>query len=258
MGLTLLSTFIHEKYTIDDGAELAKALDELFTPSKDYGWASSGVYCFWNPNSYEILYVGLALDLAQRFRQHNGLIQANFNACKYTEIVEWFKGNDKLGYSVLVQSALSQPACTRFNIRFDLSKEEMEEQYGELIEEGHDAIVSTEGLLIAAHKKAKGKRPCWNKVGGSILGGKKATSRHIHLLRLFSGELDDWMIARKSILKLSGNPTWEKWEHYLHAIRLHAIITQTSFNEAWRHYPDIVNMKSEILTNKYLPNEWVS
>jgi len=258
VGLTLLSTFIHEKYTLKDVMELAKALDDLFTPSEDYGWASSGVYCFWDPISYEILYVGLALDLAQRFRQHNGLIPAKPNTCKYSQISKWSSDNDKIGYSVLVQSSLSQPSCKSLNIRFDLSKEEMEKQYGELIKEGHEAILNTEGLLIEAHKKAKGKIPRWNKVGGSILGGKKATSRHIYLLRLFSGELDDWMIARKSILQLSKNATYEKWEHYLHAIRLHAIITQTTFNKAWIYYPDIGNMKTEIIANDYLPIKWIS
>lgn len=254
----MLATFIHEKYAFNDVSELAKASDELFSPLEDSGWASSGVYCFWDPDSFEILYVGLALDLSQRFRQHNGLIKVSPTACKYNEIVNWFKCNDKLGYSVLVQSSLSQPSCKKFNIRFDLTKEEMEEQYGELVMEGHEAIVSTEGLLIEAHKKAKGKVPRWNKVGGSILGGEKATARHIYLLRLFSGELDDWMISRKSIIKLFRNPTYEKWENYLHAIRLHAIITQSPFNKVWLHYPGIGDIKSDILTNNYLPAKWIS
>nr|WP_319404495.1 hypothetical protein [uncultured Desulfosarcina sp.] len=148
----------------------------------------------------------------------------------------------------------------QFNIRFDLSKDEMESQYGELIKAGHEAIVSTEGLLIEAHRKAKGKKPRWNKVGGSIYGGKKATARHIYLLKLFSGELDGWMIARKSIMELHRNPTYEKWENYLHAIRLHAIITQSSFNSAWQDYPDSgnTNTKSEIINNSYLPAKWTS
>ena len=258
MELTLLSTFIHEQYTVDNAVKVASALDELFTPCNENGWASSGVYCFWVSGSFEILYIGLALDLTQRFRQHNGIIKSPQNTCKHAEIIDWFKNHDKLGYSVLVQSSLSQASCKRFNIRFDLTKEEMERQYGELIKAGYESIVSTEGLLIEAHQKAKGKKPRWNKVGGSIYGRRKATARHIYLLKLFSGELDDWMIARKSIMQQNENPMYEKWENYLHAIRLHAIITQSSFNLAWQYFPDLGNIKSEILNNSYLPAKWTS
>ncbi len=254
----MLSTFIHEQYTKDAAVELATALDELFSPCNENGWASSGIYCFWEPESFEILYVGLALDLAQRFRQHNGIIKLPPNSCKLVKITDWFKKHNKLGYSVLVQSSLSQGSCKRFNIRFDLSKKEMERQYGKLVTAGHEAIVNTEGLLIEAYKKAKGEKPCWNKVGGSIHGGKKATARHIYLLKLFSGELDDWMIARKSIMQIHKNPIYEKWENYLHAIRINAIILQSTFNSAWQDYQDIGNIKSEIIDNKYLPEEWIS
>ena len=254
----MLSTFIHEQYTSDSAKELATALDELFTPCNDNGWASSGVYCFWEPESFEIFYVGLAIDLAQRFQQHNGIIKLSQNACKHDEIDDWFNNHEKLGYSVLVQSALSQASCKIFNVRFDLNNEEMERQYGELIKAGYETIANTEGLLIEAHRKAKGEFPRWNKVGGSIYGGKKATTRHIYLLKLFSGELDDWMIARKSILQLYRNPTYEKWENYLHNIRMHAIITQSSFNSAWKYFPNLGNIKAEILNNNYLPIKWTS
>lgn len=254
----MLSTFIREKYKLKDIPELAEAVNDLFDSDVDYGWASSGVYCFWDPNSYEILYIGLAVDLAQRFRQHNGLVSAQPNTCKFPEISKWFKSNAQIGYSVLVQSSLSQPSCKKFNMRFGLSREEMVEQYGELVKEGHEAIVNTEGLLIEAHKKATGKIPCWNKVGGSVFGGGKATSGHIYLLKLFSGELDDWMVARKSILHLSRNATHEKWENDLHAIRSHAIITQSTFKQAWNFFPLFGNTKEEIISSGYLPSTWIS
>lgn len=253
----MLSTFIHDQYSADNTKDLAFALDELFTPCNENGWASSGIYCFWAPETFEILYIGLALDLSQRFRQHNGMIKLSKNACKKLEIIDWFKRHDKLGFSVLVQSSLDQASCKRYNIRFDLTKDEMEKQYGELITAGHEAIVSAEGLLIEVHKKAKNKLPLWNKVGGSILGGKMATVRDVNLLKYFSGELDHWLISRKSIMQLHKNPTFEKWEHYLHAIRSHAMFLQ-SFKKAWLHFPDQANIKSEILNNKYLPADWIN
>lgn len=253
----MLSTFINEQYSADDAADLAIALDELFTPCNENGWASSGIYCFWDPKTFEIFYIGLALDLSQRFRQHNGMIKLPESACKKVEITDWFKTHKKLGYSVLVQSSLDQASCKRFNIRFDLTKEEIEKQYGELIIAGHTAIVSAEGLLIEVHKKAKGRLPLWNKVGGSILGGKMATANDRNLLKYLSGELDHWMISRKSIMQLYKNTTFEKWENYLHAVRAHAIFLK-SFNKAWLHFPDQGNIKSEILKNNYLPCEWIN
>ena len=76
-------------------------------------------------------------------------------------------------------------------------------------------------------------------------------------LNYLAGELDDWMIARKSILEISQNPTYERWEQYLHAIRTHAIITRSSFNQVWDFYPDDVNNKQQIIDASYLPEKWI-
>lgn len=45
----------------------ANAIDDLCSPKDNYGWASAGIYCFW-------VYIGLAGDLAERFKQHNGIL----------------------------------------------------------------------------------------------------------------------------------------------------------------------------------------
>jgi hypothetical protein len=255
--INMLCTFILEKYSFDNSILVADALDELFEPSVDYGWASAGVYCFWDPETFEILYVGLAVDLAHRFRQHNGLVPCKPSNCKRQELTEWFGRNHEIGYSVLVQSSLSQPSCKRFNLRFDLSKEAMEEQYTDLIHEGHETIVMTEGLLIAAHRIRQGKNPRWNILGGSQLGAKKATRSHSHLLGIFCGQIDDWMTARSTIIQLAQNPTYEKWEHFLHAVRMMAIMDQKSFGEAWMDAPNEGNIKEEIINSEYIPQEWI-
>ncbi|MCI5157382.1 MAG: GIY-YIG nuclease family protein [Candidatus Electrothrix sp. AUS1_2] len=264
----LLCTFIHEKYSLNNIDNIARSIDYLFSPRTNNGWASAGVYCFWDTKTYEILYVGLAVDLAQRFKQHNGLIEVNPNGCKRKQILDWFNKNEMIGYSILAQSSFSQPSCTRFNIRNGLTRKEMDSQYGELVQQGHEAIVRTEGLLIEAHRKAKGRKPRWNKVSGSKIGAERATASHYYLLKLFCGEEDDWNISRKSILTLYQNATYEKWEDYLHAIRLFAITHRYSFNEALKRYHEISNkispvlnsvleqIKSEIIDNNYLPKKW--
>lgn len=253
----MLCTFIHETYSLTDARQLSEALVDLFSPLNEDGWASSGVYCFYDIETHEVLYIGLALDLAQRFNQHNGLVSVDPNSCKYSEISQWFTSHKKIGYSVLVQSALSQPSFRKFNMRYGLSAEEMEMQYGYLVKEGYEAIVNTEGLLIEAHKLNKGKMPRWNNIGGSLMGREAATATHFCLLQLFTGEVDDWMVARKSITEISRNPLYQAFEHYLHGIRGLATGSCFEFKETWNFFPHDELMKSQLIKSDYLPEEWL-
>jgi len=63
-----------------------KAIDDLCCPLDNYGWASSGIYCFWDPYNKNILYLGLAVDVGLRFKQHVGLVKTNRDSCKIREI----------------------------------------------------------------------------------------------------------------------------------------------------------------------------
>lgn len=46
---------------------MADAIDDLCCPNDNYGWVSAGIYCFWDYYTHEVLYIGLAGDLAERF-----------------------------------------------------------------------------------------------------------------------------------------------------------------------------------------------
>lgn len=86
----------------------------------NYGWASSGIYCYWDYESREILYVGLAIDLTERFKQHNGMFPGiDLNTCKRREIDEYFRQKERIGFSVVLQSCLSQPATRNVEKRFE-------------------------------------------------------------------------------------------------------------------------------------------
>lgn len=257
----MLCTFIQEKYCQKDSSSVAEAIDDIFSPLNNAGWSSSGVYSFWHPDTKEILYIGLAVDLAVRFRQHNKLVKFDPKACKSVQISDFFKINTYLGYSVLVQSAYSQPSCKRFNVKNFLTEKEAQIQYDELVSYGYEAIVSTEGLLIEAHKLAMGRKPKWNKAGGSKLGSSKATENHMQLLKICNGEVEDWMLARKTIREISSNPTFEAYEHYLHGIRQYAIIHQLKFTDAidkWHENvmvksdPYLTHLRDEIISTNYL------
>lgn len=63
-----------DAYTKEEKEEIAEALDDLCSPNDNYGWASAGIYSFWDYNTKEIFYIGLAVDLTERFKQHNGLM----------------------------------------------------------------------------------------------------------------------------------------------------------------------------------------
>jgi hypothetical protein len=72
-------------------------------------WTYTGIYCFWDYCTNEILYLGLASDLLERFKQHNDLIKCNPNSCKSKQITGYFQEKKKLGYSMMLQSSLIQP-----------------------------------------------------------------------------------------------------------------------------------------------------
>ena len=36
------------RYYEDEAIEMATAIDDLCSPKDNYGWASAGIYCFWD------------------------------------------------------------------------------------------------------------------------------------------------------------------------------------------------------------------
>lgn len=67
----MLRTIIIDFYKEKDKTKIADALNTLCSPNDNYGWASVGIYCYWDYDTKEILYIGLAVDLTVRFKQHN-------------------------------------------------------------------------------------------------------------------------------------------------------------------------------------------
>ena len=62
----MFGTVILDAYTKDETKELADAINDLCCPNDNYGWASAGIYCFWDYYTREVLYIGLARDLYVR------------------------------------------------------------------------------------------------------------------------------------------------------------------------------------------------
>lgn len=247
----MFGTIILDAYTENETEKMAEHIEEICSPLDTVGWASAGIYSFWDYDSKEILYMGLASDFYVRFKQHNGLLPIDDGACKYQQIKEYFKTHEKLGYTILVQSPLSQPIVHRnekmYREFLDRPKGMPIENYAG--EEGLDNIKRAEGQLIEAFKIAVGNIPAWNKIGGYINSRKSATkNNYLQIVREFSqGDTKNPLVSRSSLRELAENPTYEWFEVQIHGLRMLMLNMGMSFNEA---------LQCQLKFNPYFEENW--
>ena len=196
-----LVTVIRDVYRLDERRGLRDALRVLF-PTGGYGWHPSGVYCFWDPETRDVLYVGLATNIMRRFAQHNGLAGPSIKGNKQREIDEWFTEHPRLGYSIIVQSA----AVVMLGV--DIPSE---------------IIATAEGQLLEAHRERFGVLPPWNAMGGSTFGATQAGPLSPGYFLLLTGRADNLLIARRTIRQLAAEPESVFHEMTLHGARMHAL-----------------------------------
>jgi hypothetical protein len=215
------------------------------------GWASSGIYSFWDYYTKDVLYIGLASDLSVRFKQHNGLLPIDDNASKYQQIQEYFKTHEKLGYSILVQSSLNQPIVHR---NAEVYRKFLDAPKGTPIpnyagEEGLEYIRVAEGQLIESYKISAGDLPPWNKIGGDVFSRKYASSNNFLLVvEAFSkGTPENLLVSRSTIRELAENATYTWYENQLHGLRMMMLTMRMSFSEA---------IKTQQATNPFFQNQW--
>ncbi|OYZ21734.1 MAG: hypothetical protein B7Y39_08495 [Bdellovibrio sp. 28-41-41] len=210
----MLATIVSDKFLIDERELIANALDEICSPNDNWGWASTGIYCFWNPSNTQILYIGLAQDIPKRFREHVGIIQCNPMGCKKTQIDEYFKTSSILGYSVLLQSCFEQAGLSALGMLLP-----------ELGDTGVKNIKTNEGLLIEAYRLQYGRLPDWNKISGNRSGSKVATPQHEPILKFLSDvDVPNPFRAElplRSLAQAGGITVTEELE--LHLIRMFAL-----------------------------------
>lgn len=225
-----------DAYSSDELDVMASYIDEICSPMDTVGWASAGIYSFWDYDTKEILYIGLASDLCIRFQQHNGLIPIDDNACKYQQIQEYFKNHKRLGYTILVQSPLSQPIVQRNE---KLYRKFLEKPKGIPIEnyageEGLEHIRLAEGQLIEAYRLALKKIPPWNKMGGDVHARKSATKgNYLQIVRAFSSsDTHNFLVSRSTIRELAKSPTYEWFEVQLHGLRMMMLTMGFSYQDA--------------------------
>lgn len=187
-----LGTVVREVYEDAERSEVQRSLADLI---RGNSWHTAGVYCFWDPEQLEPLYIGLASNLPARFSQHNGL---NGNrprsGNKGREINEWFLSNKRIGYSLVLQEGLA---------------DESVEPYSR----------NGEGQLLEGYRRVHGKLPPWNLIGGSRLGAGFVRNNSAIWVDLMTGRYDNLLVARRTLRGLNEDPTAEYYEVNIHMAR---------------------------------------
>lgn len=235
----MFGTIIMDAYRESETLEIADALEDLCSPNDHYGWASAGIYCFWDYYIEEVLYIGLASDLCVRFKQHNGLLPLDPDCCKESYIKNYFSCNERLGYSIFVQSSLSQPLTFRNKSKYKKYAKQHNSPIADLLsEDGKNDIKRVEGILIESYRQKHGHFPPWNSVGGSIEGQKRVMPNNINIVQSFC--TPDWyerspIISRSTLRELSANPEYEAYENFLHAARMYMLIFGMDYPDALKY-----------------------
>lgn len=205
----MLCTVIWDAYRDSERQEIWRAIQQ-FLPINSPDWSRQGVYAYWDPDTRELLYVGLASNLPERFAQHNRLI-THSGGNKANTIDGWFRGHDRLGFTLLVQSAAVQTLADLHEISPLLG-----------VETGEISKIA-EGQLIELHRMARGERPLWNRTGGSVVGAEWANPADRSVIGLLSAADDNLFAARHTLRELVGNEEALRNEATVHSARMAAI-----------------------------------
>lgn len=259
-----LATVILNTYEAATVGELALGLDEMCAPTDLYGFSSSGIYVFWHPDTKEVLYVGLAVDLPLRFRHHNNLNPCAVNCCKWPQIQQHFLSYPKLGYTILAQSALDQAVCDRWSAVNADQMERLMEEFGYHSEDEAKSIMNkqvdrtlrrTEGAMLAVHEQDHGRLPAWNKIRGfDVNYSDQSLTDAREYLKAATGTTShfDQLVAKSSLVEMAAKPLWAGYEIHLHGIRL--LVRGLGFNwdTAAEKSPDFAGYSKSMADDGYI------
>ncbi|MBJ8031111.1 GIY-YIG nuclease family protein [Bacillus cereus group sp. N21] len=245
----MFGTIIQDAYIRDETEQIADALEDICNSRNNYGWSSAGIYCFWNYTTKEVLYIGLAVDLLTRFKQHNGIIAMDANGCKFEKIQEYFKTHEKIGYSVFVQSSHHQPVYSENRTEW---KQFNPTQFPNTQSASEDIKIA-EGILIETYKMRHGVLPPWNRVGGSKEGQKVAKPGNYIFIDSLKYPESSPFTAKHTLREISSNATYLAFEEFLHSARMMMGIKIT-FNEAL----EIIKMFDDFTYNRIIKDGYLN
>jgi len=259
----MLASILLDSFRQSEASEIAESLDELCSSEDNYGFSSACIYAFWSVPDHKVLYIGLAKDIARRFRQHTGLVKCDVSCCKLEQITSYFTDNERLGFSVMVQSSLDQPTTKEDEkaiaaaIEDDAFSVDVSDICG-----AEKSVQLAEGMLLEIHEQLGDCLPKWNKIRGSRFGqqarslfenssqlklvqkveaGKsfEEAEKEIAdegmpfelLLNLDGSELSE-LNARSTLREIAENPTFCGHEILLHGVRIGVASQLLSFEQS--------------------------
>lgn len=249
-------TFLLDVYRQQDAPDVREALEQVLGPDSGSGWATGGVYVFWNPDTRNPLYVGIAGDFPERFAQHNGLRSCPVKGCKREQIGKYFAEECHwLGYTVLALSSLSQPSTRRQRASLGLTDSELIDLNEALSGEVLDEIRALEGRMIALYERQFNESIRWNISPGRL--PRVPPDAQDATLATAVGVYDCLLQARRTIRQLAHDPEAMIYEEHLHGARIMAAFSSMGFrNDVLRRHLErgwaAPLIRDEILTSGYL------
>jgi hypothetical protein len=202
-------TVFVSKYSRDFEGKVAHALEDLCDTQADpfwYGWAPEGLYCYWDVETNEVLYIGKAVHMARRFLQHNFLYgetgRPKGSEGKMREIEPYFSTHDQIGFSVLLRDRTLRGSSPSWKENDD-GEWKIEKEWIQTNKNAQDDLATMEGRLLRAYKDVKGKPPRWNKYAGKrIPPMTKADSQLVYdtFVLPLAGQISSPYVARYSLV----------------------------------------------------------
>lgn len=236
----MLCTVVHDSYTMDERAEVRRALKVLLAPSQP-DWSPAGVYCYWDRESHDILYLGLTKDLHGRFAQHNGLVKHPESGNKWKYIKPHLETHGRIGFSILLQGKAISLMERLYEIDMTLGWQTK------------DVLSVGEGQLIETHRLVYGERPPWNTDPGSVLGRGWAT-KAASLLELLAARRESLFAARVPIRQLATDLGPRFKEGVVHASRMRAVMAIHEVAEMPTDQDDEATIQRKIMKSLMLRN----
>jgi hypothetical protein len=255
----MFGTLILDVFAASEAREVRDALEELLGPRSASAWSSGGVYVFWDPDTREPLYVGIAGDLPVRFAEHLALRAAAAEDCKRDQIASYFAaGHEQLGYTVFTMPSLSPTSTSRQRASLGLTERHLIDLNEALSAEAVEATRGLEGLLIAANQAAFGRMPPWNVSRGRVPARPPPPDNAT--LRFAVGVGDILLQARRTIRELAADDLAAMFEAHLHGVRMLAVrpagsadpIDNVTIRRDLAAFPSSFEIGDQILRSGYL------